>query len=190
MRRWRLFGVLVGSVSALALIAAGPVSAATQFGDACSADDATEAPITFFEISHPENPLPTAAPVSGVLTRWQMNVVGEAPFPIPVTLKVLRLSPGPPPIATVQGEASGTLLTVNNSFAARIPIQAGDRIGSSGGGPVGALICQTSTAGTAGISVDSVPGGPANEYAEASTEFRVPLVGIDRARRRRRRLRR
>ncbi len=177
MRKRLAIGVLSAAMAA-SLIAASAASAATEFGDACAADNAEGAPLTFTEISHPENPLPTAAPVSGVLTRWQMNVAPGAPFPFPVTLKVLRLNAGPPPTATVQGEASGTLVGSSNSFGTRIPVQAGDRIGSAAGGPLGAPICKTSTSGTIAVSVDSVPGAPPTKYLESSEELRVPLVGV------------
>ena len=175
--RKRLAVGVVSAAIAISLTAVSAASAATEFGDACTADNAKGPPLTFTEIFHPQNPLPTAAPISGVLTRWQMNVAPDAPFPIPVTLKVLRLNAGPPPTATVQGEAAGTLVGASNSFGARIPIQAGDRLGSAGG-LLGALICESSTAGTITTSINSVSGAPPIGYMESSDKLRVPMVAV------------
>jgi hypothetical protein len=70
-------------VVAGSLIGASSAAAAAEFGDACVANEATSAPVTLFEFSAPGNPLPTAAPVSGILTRWSVNLVPEAPPSIP-----------------------------------------------------------------------------------------------------------
>src|SRR6201999_3743537 len=98
-------------------------SAATEFGDSCVANDTIEAPITFAELSAPGNPLPTAAPVSGVLTHWRFNVVPIL-FALPVTMKVLRLN-GAAKSSTVVGEATGAALSGSTTFPIRLPIQAG-----------------------------------------------------------------
>lgn len=63
---------LAATVAALAGLGTGSALAASEFGDTCAADDSFgsgPAPLVAYEVSHPENPLPTAAPVSGVITR-------------------------------------------------------------------------------------------------------------------------
>ncbi|HZO05142.1 MAG TPA: hypothetical protein VFB52_02050, partial [Solirubrobacterales bacterium] len=174
MRKRFAAGLLAAALGALALVPTG-ASAATEFGDSCVANDTVEAPITFVESSAPGNPLPTAAPVSGVLTHWRTNVI-PVPFAIPATMKVLRLNAATL-TASVVGEATGAALSGSNTFPVRLPIQAGDYLGISGGSQVGALICETAV--DSGL-VTMLNAGPGNSvpYEAGSGEIRVPLVGV------------
>ena len=174
MRR-RLVGAIAGSLAALSLIAAGSATAAVEFGDSCVADDTDGAPIMFWEVSHPENPLSTAAPVSGVLTKWRMNLDPGVPIAIPTTLKVVRVAPL---TVTVIGEATGPVRGGANALDARIPIQAGDHLAVAGASEIGALICEAPVDGTVGAAITSIVGSPSQKYEQGGAEFRVPLVGV------------
>lgn len=166
----------IGFLAAMCLVAAPAASAATEFGDNCTANEAVESPITLFEITGSGDPLPTAAPSAGVITKWKVNVV---PFPgtLPQTLKVLRPNSGAKTVQVV-GEASGSVVGGSNSFEARIPVQAGDRLGLFEGGAVGPLLCETP-----GLSVlagfEGGPGvGTTVPFVEIPTEARVPVVAV------------
>jgi hypothetical protein len=154
--------------------------AATQVGDACVANDEFFAPITFFEASPPPgNPLPISAPSAGVVTQWKVSVVPGVPFSFPQTMKILRLNTGSH-TAQVIGEASGTLSSGENSFATRIPVQAGDRVSLYGAGPIKTLVCLTPAEPnpTGGFEGNGGGVGSTNPYLEEPEEFRVPVVAV------------
>lgn len=164
------------ALAALALLAAvGPTSAsaATEFGDACVANRA-EDNFGLFEISAPGNPLPTAAPASGVITKWKVNVVPTSEV-IPTALKVVRQTSSG---ILVLAEATGNATGGTNAFDARIPVQAGDRLGIYGPSEdIGTLYCQT--AETAHIA-SFIPGpvGSTNPWEDGDAPIRVPMVGV------------
>lgn len=167
---------LASALAALALLAVvGPASAsaATEFGDACVANRA-EDNFGLFEISAPGNPLPTAAPANGVITKWKVNVVPTS-VTIPTALKVVRQTSSG---ILVLAEASGVVTGGTNAFDARIPVQAGDRLGIYGpGADIGTLYCET--AETAHIA-SFIPGpvGSTNPYEDGDAPIRVPMVGV------------
>src|SRR6185437_2390885 len=130
--RKRSMLVGVGVVLAICLGATAGASAATQIGDPCIANLNSPQPatLTAIQLAAPLSPFPMAAPSSGVITSWGVNV-GSALAPgasSPVKFKVLR-----PDLAnkTVQvvGEGSGTAVAGANTFKVRIPVQAGDTVG-------------------------------------------------------------
>lgn len=167
------FSIAAGVALVISLLGASGASAATEFGDACFGNDDTSAPITIFEISSTENPLPTAAPVSGVVTKMKVNLIGGAPT-FPVSLKVLReIAPN-----TVQivGEANGTIGAGASSIDARIPIQAGDRLGFFSPSSFGAIICEEGGGGSiVGIfEGGGTPGGTAT-FGSGPAPIRVPV---------------
>ena len=163
-----MFGVVVAS-----LCAAPGASAATVIGDQCAGNDLEEPPISFFEFSAPGNPLQTAAPASGVITKWGVNVI---PFPgtLPLTLQAIRLVSANQ--LQVTGESSVNVIGGNNSFDTRISIQAGDKIALHGSGEIGTLICQSGAeeAHLGGF----LPVGPGTTtlFEQGNDNFRVPLT--------------
>ncbi len=177
MRRLFYAGVLA-VVASLSLAVAGPASAATEFGDNCTADEELEA-ITFFESSVPGNPLPIAAPSAGVVTQWKVNVV-PVPITFEQTMKILRLNTGAH-TAEVIAEDSRILGGGQNVFDTRISVQAGDRVSLFGQGPtVESLTCKTP--GQENV-IGGFPGngggvGSANPYIELPSEFRIPVSAV------------
>jgi hypothetical protein len=180
--RKRFAGLVVLSV--IALSAAGPssASAATEFGDNCVGNLlSSETSPTLFEISGNGNPLPTAAPVSGVLTQWKVSLI-PTPFAIPHNLKLLRPAGGN--LMQIVAEASGSIAGGQNAFDARIPIQAGDRLGLFGTGAEpfnGTLHCsmpaeQISVVG--GIEGGGGPPGSTAPFMQVEAPVRIPVAGV------------
>lgn len=169
MKKW----FVAAAALAVSMLAAAPAaSAATVIGDQCVANKA-ESNVVFFEFSAPGNPLPTAAPSSGVITQWGVNLV-PAPVTIPTVLKVLRLQS--PTQLTVIGESTGNVVAGVNSFPVRIPVQAGDRIGIYGPGEIGTLICEAAPEKTHLGGFLPVGLGATTNYEQGETEFRVPVT--------------
>jgi hypothetical protein len=169
--RKRLMLVGVGALLAICLGAAAGASAATQFGDPCTANlDSKQAEsVTAFAIAAPQSPLPTAVPAAGVITSWGMNVSSAIAPGVsdPVTLKVLRLNPAVK-TAQVIGESSAQATTGANTFGVRIPVQAGDKIGvASTGGSF--LVCEEPSPGAV---LGAILGNPAT--GSIATYIEVP----------------
>ena len=177
----------VGVLATAAVAILGPMalppsaSAATEFGDNCAADY-FELSVSYplFEGSNSANPLPTFAPSSGVITKWKVNI---SPTPGSGLLRLVALHPvsaGSPGSAQVLGESTVRAFGGQNSFDARIPVAAGDRIALGSGEGEETIVCKSeSTPGTVGI-VLSTPGvGGSVPYVEQpSVPFRVPLAAV------------
>ena len=173
----KILTAVIAAAFATSLLGASGASAATEFGDTCSGNEDTGAPLTFFEISASDNPLPTAAPASGVLTQFKVNLVSGAPT-FPVSLKVLRQI-GPNTVQII-GEANGNVAGGSSLLNARIPIQTGDRLGFFSPSSFGAIVCE----GGGGTGVlgayegSGSPGASATFAAIPVTGVRVPLSGV------------
>jgi hypothetical protein len=178
---------------AVSVMGASSASAATEIGDNCTATAASGEGLsaTLFDLTSPANPVPLAAPSAGVVTSWKLSLsISEVVVPriIPQTLKVLRLDTGAK-TAQVIGEASGLIGSGSNVIPARIPIQAGDRLGLFGSGPVtfegstsevGTLFCGEQGDATIGAIVGGPPPGATAPYSELpeTSEVRIPGTAV------------
>jgi hypothetical protein len=140
-----------------------------------------EVPATLFALTATGDPLPLTAPSSGVITKWKLNLVPEAAgVQIPETLKVLRTN-GPKSVQVI-GESAQSVTGGANSFATRIPVQAGDRLGlfAPGGGEFGLLFCEEEGGpkNRIGAFEGSASVGSSATYQEGEGEVRVPAVGV------------
>jgi len=170
----RLATGLVAIAAMLAAVSPSSALASTEFGDNCVANQATEF-YGLFEISAPGNPLPTAAPTAGVITKWKVNLI-PAPVTVPTTLKVVRVGAG---TLLVVGESSGTVVSGANVFNARIPVQAGDRLGIYGPGEIGTLYCTTGgEEAQFGLFVGATPAGGSSPFETGTSNLRVPMAAI------------
>ncbi len=165
----RLLVVLsVVAVLLASLVGASGATAATEFGDNCIGNEET-APITFFEINAVAgNPLPPGAPSAGVITKLKINLV-PTPISFQHTIKVLRLNTGAK-TAQIIAETNVTVTGGLNSYDARIPVQAGDRLSLFGAGPlVETLICdETGVTSTLGVFEGNGGGvGSSSLYVES-----------------------
>jgi len=191
----KLVAAAVCAVLAISLLGAASAGAATEFGDSCTADRGSSGTqLTLFSVSSPDNPLPLAAPTAGVITSWKLQLVTPEPpqapigAVIPQTLKVLRLNTAAK-TAQVVGVSSGTIGSGLNTIAARIPVQAGDRLSLFGSGKVpyeekmqefGTLYCETVSAPTDvyGGFYGDAPIGASPGYMEVSGPVRVPAAAV------------
>jgi hypothetical protein len=171
------FVAAAGVLLAVTAIGAPSASAATEFGDNCEVGDSAGAPVTLFGITAPANPLPLAAPSSGVITSWKMNLP-SVPFQIPQALKIIRLDSGSKTLQVV-GEDTRVVGAGASSFDVKIPVQAGDRIGLYGGGaPFGTLLCESPEPTTLGGYEGGSPVGSTVSYEEISVPNRVPVSAL------------
>src|SRR5689334_12633277 len=174
--RYKLISAAISAALAISLLGAAGASAATEFGDDCTGTEPTSAPITLFEISSPSNPLPTAAPVSGVITKMKVNLVSSAPA-FPVSLKVLR-QVGSNSVLIV-GEANGNVAGGSSSIDARIPVQAGDRLGFFSASSFGAVICEGAGNSIVGVYEGGGSPGSTTPFGSGPAEnLRVPVFAV------------
>lgn len=187
MRTWLS---TIAATLAVSLLGASAASAATEFGDPCVATQGTStAELTLFEVSTTASPLPLTAPTAGVITSWKLNLAASEAIPaiIPQTLKVLRVNTSSHN-AQVVGEASGLVGSGGNTIPARIPVQAGDRLGVFGHGPitykgstseVGTLYCKEEAPGTViGVIAGNPPTGASAPFEEGPSGIRTPAVAV------------
>jgi hypothetical protein len=172
---------LLGVVAATALLlgfGAGSASAAVEFGSSCTADRATgavEAGSDLTAIGLAENGAQTAAPASGVITQWKVDVTSEATFGVPQTLKVLRPTANPAQFRVSGESASENATGGANAFDARIPVEAGDHLGLHGNSVYGALYCEAEAGpgDSMGFAEGDPPDGSTATVVE-SNEYLLP----------------
>lgn len=161
------------AVAVVSVLGTPAASASTLIGDQCVANEAAPG-LGLFEIAAPGNPLPTAAPSSGVITKWAVNLI-PAPVTVPTQLKVVRPT-GPNQLFIVGESALATVSPGPNSFSTRVPIQAGDRIGLYGPSEIGTLYCETgSEVATFGIFLNAGTGAT-TPFEQNSGTARVPVT--------------
>lgn len=161
MKKKCLVSVL-GVLIALSAAMAPGAAASTVFGNNCTGNGITEGePLTFFSFTAFGDPLPLAAPSSGVITKWSVN--SQIPAAFHQTLKVVRQN-GPKTVQIV-GEALGTVSFGTNNFETRIPVQTGDLLGLLGTGEavesttIGNLFCEIPGGGENAIGAFLGGGG-------------------------------
>src|SRR5262249_46386518 len=93
MRRFSVVAVL-GVLTAIASVGAPSASAATEFGDSCSAKEFVPVSYTLTTLSAPAAALPLTAPVSGVITKVKTQVGIPLPFTFPEQVKLLKPAGG------------------------------------------------------------------------------------------------
>ena len=161
--------------AALALLAPAGASAATEIGDNCVGDEAAPGAIGLMPISNPASPMPTTAP-AGVLTKWRVNLV-PVPAVLPHSLKVLRPSATAGAIQIV-GETQVNVVGGANVFPARIPVQAGDRIGLISAGALGTLFCKTvAPLGVIGVFEPGTTGSLVT-FEQGAAPIRAPVAAV------------
>jgi hypothetical protein len=178
MKRLVAIGVL--SVVGLVLMAgSATASAATEFGDPCTANGfAAGVPVSIFTLNS-SSPLPAAAPISGVITKWSANAgaaLPEGQAGLPETFKVFRANPVNETVLAVGGDTE-TLVPGANTFAVRIPVQAGDLLGISPAGESDLLYCKETALKTSfGAFEGAASTGTTVPYVQIQEPLRIPLV--------------
>jgi hypothetical protein len=178
----RLKRTAASSIAALALALAGAAraGAATEFGDSCAGLSAAPA-YTLITLEAPPAALPLTAPTGGVVTKVKVNNSIEIPISIPTAVKVLRPAGGNN--YTVIGQQSVTANPGVTTADARIPVQAGDKLGLRGepfvyeGTPTSASLYCAGAPGVLGAVAGDVPVGSTGTFLAATTA-RVPLAAV------------
>ena len=167
---------LVTAAACLALVSlsyATTAMASTRIGDDCSATSGTtSASATQLKIA--SSPLPHTAPAAGVITSWgfNANLPGLGELPYTMKLKVFRATSNPNAFTVVGESVRERIHDGTNSFATRIPIQAGDRLGTGGADSTSVtLYCPS------GNPADEL-GAVAGEGAVGSTQTFMPVPSV------------
>lgn len=180
----RLSVVLVAAVALAGLVGTSSAAAATEFGSACTANSTFDGGL--ISLAHgTTSPLPTAAPSSGVITEWKVNV-GSIPRYVPAgvvvmpevldeQLYVLRASDLTHYTVVGKSESGQAASIATSSFLTRIPVQPGDLLALVG---TNALSCWTKDPGDKTLYFSSTPGigGVIETSAEPFTGTQLPVV--------------
>lgn len=164
----------------LSIFASSSASAATEFGSNCMGIEG-EPGFTVLDLTHSSTePLPASAPVSGVITRGKTTYEEVVPpRHLSVTLQVYR--PAGANQLTLVGQAPPAPVSPGaNTFATRVPVQAGDHLGFSvlSDGEAVGLFCRTfDTADVVAYFEDPPPLGGTSPFGTAD-EFRAPLAAV------------
>lgn len=175
--RGKLVAIVAGAVLAMAAFGAPGASAATEFGDSCTADGEAGfgVPLTLFAFTAPGDPLPLTAPTAGVITQWKLSQT-VTPVATTHTLKVIRQTG--PSSALVTGESAPIVPNLGpNTFDTRIPVQAGDRLGLFADG-ARLLFCRTPGQKNQQGGFEGAPAGSTVEITNFNEEARVPVAAI------------
>jgi hypothetical protein len=177
--RPKLILAAVSAVLAVSLLGTATASAATQAGNNCTVNDAEEN-LTLYGLANGSgNPLPATIPVSGVITKWTFNgPPGLEPGLFNQTLKILRRVGGNQ--FQVIGESAPSPISGGlNTFSTRVPVLAGDIIGSVGSveGFIVSFFCQT---GNLGDRLGVITGNPSLGSNASQTEeaagYQIPVT--------------
>ena len=179
--RFKVIFAAINAVLAISLLGAAGASAATQAGNNCVSNDSTgSGDYTLFGLANGAgNPLPATIPVSGVISKWTFN--GPPGLPaglISQRLKILR-SVGSKQFQVVGESALSSISEGLNTFSTRVPVLAGDVIGTNGSyeGSSFTFYCQT---GNPGDRLGVIQGNPAVGSVATETEggpgYQVPVT--------------
>ncbi len=178
----RLVGAVIGALLVTLGLVPTSASAATEFGDTCTATTGGPVPYTVTTLSAPPGPIPLTAPTSGVITKVKMNVAAALPFAIPGQAKLLRSAGGNN--FTVTNQTNVNIGTGQTVADARMPVSTDERLAFHGlpfsylgtDYPGFIFIC-ASPGSKFGFNPGDVSPGSTAEFAE-SGEAIVPLAAI------------
>jgi hypothetical protein len=179
----KFIGLPVAASLVISILGAASASAATEFGDTCAGNAIAPGDYTLTTLSAPGGPLPLTAPSAGVITQVKVRLEPGLPFAIPTTVKALHSAGGNS--FTVVGQATVQASGGLSTAAAKIPVQAGDRLALHGqpftfeGSPVPSLsfYCESTDGSVLGAALGEPGPGVTAEFAPA-TEGRVPLAAL------------
>jgi hypothetical protein len=170
----RCGAVVVLAVAMASVGLAGPASAAVEVGNNCVASKFLEDRTAIQLTRTSSRPEPLSVPAAGVITKWRVNVTLPTVERFPLQLKVFRPIEGNR--FAIVGEsgvesAGGGI----NIFDTRLPVAAGDRLGTAGT----VLFCDSTEAGDLIGRVGSVlPAGTSSEFDNQEEKTLVAVTGI------------
>ncbi len=155
---WRLG--ISSAIVAISLGTAAGASAGTEFGSNCQVNVRMPESTLVQIAADPEDALGVAAPVSGIVTSWNVHSANPATFI--EKLQIFRPTGNPNEFTAVGESPEQVLVDGPNSFPARIPIHAGDHLGIAAGSVYSsALSCAAGPKpGDVGGSLPGVPTVP------------------------------
>ncbi len=181
--RLKLVTAAAATALAVSLIGVTGASAATEVGNKCAANTSGGANTWISLANGPASPIAATFPAAGVVTRWTFSV-GLALPPnsgFSTTLKILRGTGVAKQFQVVADTGPSPINAGLNSFSARIPVKAGDFVGTFGtqlGSPV-TLLCSTANPGDKSALIEN--DLPLNSTGTAPAEpegVQIPLVAF------------
>ncbi len=174
-----VMAVLVGSL----LWTSGVAGAAQQggeFGDTCEGVQSGAPYAAAFELSRKGSPLPAAAPVSGVLTKWIAHMPADFPTGLPPQAVRLVRVVGSGAVEVTAKSSLETLHPGENEFETRLPVKAGEYL-AFGSGEGGSIVCSTFSSESLeerGGAIGFPLPGPGQKAPFEATEYAVPVSGV------------
>jgi hypothetical protein len=164
--------IAIAAACVVPLAGAGNAAAAVEAGNSCATNFvATNNAIVQLSRA-PGSPLPIAAPISGVITKWRLTDGGTKVYA--ELLKVLRPTANPKAFQVVGESSYGAVVPGANSFDTRLPVQAGDKFGLFG--QEGAIYCQVAPgADVLGFMAGNPTVGSTLTATAESNEFQIPV---------------
>jgi hypothetical protein len=174
--------IAFSAVVAIFLIGAPSASAATEFGDNCSATAPVTTPYTFTTLSASAGSLPLTAPTNGVITKVKMQLGISLPLAIPQQAKLLKPAGGNN--FTVTNQTDFNVSTGQTVADARMPVVAGERLALHGlpftysgtSYPGYEFICPDEGSVLGGVTGD-VPPGSTGSFEELAPA-KIPLAAV------------
>jgi len=178
--RYKLVSAALTAAIAVSLLGTATASAATEAGNKCAANT-TGGGNTWISLGNgPGSPISPTVPASGVITRWTFNVgIALPPITFSTALKILRRTGTPKQFQVVADTGQVPISGGTNSFSARIPVQAGDYVGTFGRVPEGpiTLVCSTSNPSDKSAIIEGdLPLGSTGTAPAEPEGVQVPLV--------------
>jgi hypothetical protein len=179
--KFKFVTAAVAAALSISLLGAAGASAATEFGTNCLANRA-EGGTPYSVVQLFQNGVFSGAPTSGIVTKWKIRLVPGVPFAVPQQLKIFRPT-GPAQFLVVGESSSQNVVSGENVFLTRIPIQAGDHLGLFGNSSISTLFCaenpETESPGNSiGLFLGNPPPGSTATVAETLPEALVPGVVV------------
>jgi hypothetical protein len=172
-------GIVIAVLTALSLAVSPSAWAATEIGSNCSATGGA-GKYTLIQLDKSAgNPLSLSAPSAGVITQWKVNVGVPALPTLGQRLEVFRATGNPNEFQAVAVSDVGTVVTGQNVFPTRIPVQAGDRIGGTAQGEVQAVFfCKGDSAAKMGAHPGEVPVGSTQTFEIVPEHLELALAAV------------
>jgi hypothetical protein len=177
---------LAAALAVCGFASVSQASAATEFGSGCGATGRFGGSGEISTGHGAGSPLPVAAPTSGVITEWKVNVglfgfeseeggFEAEPAPPGFYTQLFVVQPAGTNKFNIVGKSESGLLSVNtvNNFPARIPVQAGDLLGLGGSFTP---YCATKDEVDVTADFTGVPPIGATPEAEPFKGFQVPVT--------------
>jgi hypothetical protein len=146
----------LGAVMGLGVESPASAAGASQFGhDNCVENNLPANTTAVMAVGAPANPLPVAAPASGIITKAKFSLP-TIPNPLLFKLKTMHAT-GAPNEFTVVSQGDVLVGSGVQTYDVRVPVKAGDLLGIGG---AGALFCATGNAADIASSAvgDLAPG--------------------------------